>query len=166
MRVAAGLFGPQADMPQHRRDTVVDLAPGRHAVQAQRVFQRAANGLAWIERGVGILKHDLHAAGQRLSIARLPIRHDLAVEHDTAPRRCLQAQYRKRQCRLAASGFADQTEAFTALQFEIDAVDRTEQPPAAAQQAATDRKMDREILYAEDDIVAGSCRRFMHGDGT
>ena len=60
----------------------------------------------------------------------------------------------KRNRRLAAAGFADQTEALAALQFEIDAVDRTQQPPAAAEQAAADRKMDREILDAEDDVVA------------
>ena len=95
-----------------------------------------------------------------------PARHDLPVQHDAAARRRLQAKYRKRDRRLAATGFADQTEAFTALQFEIDAVDRTQQPPAAAQQAAANRKMDREILHAEDDIVARPPRRFMHGDGT
>ena len=57
---------------------------------------------------------------------------------------------RRSTCR---TGFADEAEAFAALQREIDAVDGTEQPPAAAQQAAADRKMDREILDAEDDIV-------------
>src|SRR6266850_3103329 len=166
MRVAASLFGPQPHMPEHRRNASVDLALSRHAMQAQRVFKRATNGLAWIERGVGILKHYLNDTGQCLSIARLPARHDLPVEHDAASRRHLQAKYRKCDSRLAATGFADETEAFTALQFKIDAVDRTQQPPAAAQQATTNRKMDREILHAEDDIVARLPRAFMHGDGT
>ena len=72
----------------------------------------------------------------------------------------------KRDRRLAATGFADEAEALAALQLEIDAVDRTQQPPAAAEQAATDRKMDREILHAEDDIVARLRRGFRHDDGT
>jgi hypothetical protein len=96
----------------------------------------------------------------------LPAVHDLPVQHDAASRRHLQAKYRKCDSRLATTGFADETEAFTALQFEIDAVDRTQQPPAAAQESTTNRKMDREILHAEDDIVAKAPRRFMHGDGT
>jgi hypothetical protein len=135
-------------------------------MQAQRGFKRATNGLAWIERGVGILKHHLYDTGQCLSIARLAVRHDLPIQYDAAPRRHLQAKYRKRDRRLATTGFADETEAFTALQFEIDAVDRAQQPPAAAQQATTNRKMDREILDAEDDIVARLPRAFMHDDGT
>ena len=91
---------------------------------------------------------------------------DVTVQHDAAVRRRLQAQDRKRNRRLATAGFADQTETLTALQFEIDAVDRTQQPPAAAQQATTNRKMDREILHAEDDIVARFPSAFMHDDGT
>ena len=63
---------------------------------------------------------------------------------------------------LPRAGFADEAEAFAALQLEIDAVDRAQQPPAAAEQAAAQRKMDREILDAEDEIVvrprsSGSC---------
>src|SRR5204862_1104619 len=53
MRVAAGLFGTQPDMPEHLGNAPVDLALRRHAMQAQRVFQRATDSLAWIERGVG-----------------------------------------------------------------------------------------------------------------
>jgi hypothetical protein len=153
-------------MPEHRRNASLDLAFGRHAMQAQRILKRATNGLARIERSVGILEHDLYDAGQGLSIARLPARHDLPVQHDAAARRHLQAKYRKRERRLAATGFADEAEAFTALQFEIDAIDRTQQPPAAAEQATTNRKMNREILHAKDDIVARFSSAFMHDDGT
>ena len=68
----------------------------------------------------------------------------------------------KRHGGLAAAGLADEAEAFAALQVEIDAVDGTQQPPPAAQQAAADLKMDREILDAEDDIVAGASQHAAH----
>ncbi|MGY3409578.1 hypothetical protein ACVWZV_005691 [Bradyrhizobium sp. GM5.1] len=62
-------------------------------------------------------------------------------------------------------------EAFAPLQGEIDAVNGTEQPPAAPEQAASERKMDREISDAENDIVVRPCfnqtsLRLMHGGDT
>src|SRR6185436_5652355 len=92
MRVAARLFGPQPDLPEHRRDASVDLAFGRHAMQAQRGFKRAAHGLAWIERGVGVLKHDLDQTRHGLAIARWPAADDFPVQHDAASRRHLHAK--------------------------------------------------------------------------
>jgi hypothetical protein len=52
------------------------------------------------------------------------------------------------------------------LPVEIDAVDRAQQPLAAAEEAAADRKMHREIPHAEDHIVARPRCGFMHGGGT
>src|SRR3954468_2523505 len=171
MRVAVGLPRPQAHMPQHLRDAVLDLALGRDAMHAQGIFQRAANGLARIERGIGILKHDLHDAGQRLPIAGWPVGHVLSVQHDAAARRGHQAKDRQCDRGLAGAGLADEAEAFAALEGEIDAVDGTKQPAAAPQQAASERKMDREIPDAENDVVVWPCLtqpvlRLMHGDDT
>lgn len=90
----------------------------------------------------------------------------MAVQHDPAPRRCEEPKQREGNGRLAAAGFADQAEALTALQLEIDAVDRAQQPPAAAEQATPERKMHREILHAEDDVVVRLHRGFRHDGDT
>ena len=54
------------------------------AMQAQRIGQRAAHGLARIERGVGVLEDHLHRARrlQPLALAEID-----AVEPDVAVRR-------------------------------------------------------------------------------
>ncbi|GLR84974.1 hypothetical protein GCM10007857_16840 [Bradyrhizobium iriomotense] len=135
-------------------------------MHTQGIFKRAANGLAWIERGVGILKHHLDDAGQRLSIPGLPARHDLPVQYNAAACRRQQAKDRKRHRRLAGAGLADEAEAFASLQLEIDTIDGAEQPPAAAQQAAAQRKMNRKILDTENEIVVRPAPRFMHGGNT
>ena len=87
VRVAVGLLGPQADRGQHVRDACLDLGLVGDAMQAQRIGQRAAHGLARIERGVGVLEDHLHGAGQVLRSPALAAGHDLAVEHDAAARR-------------------------------------------------------------------------------
>ncbi|MBB4422623.1 hypothetical protein GGD66_001149 [Bradyrhizobium sp. CIR48] len=73
--------------------------------------------------------------------------------------------------RLAGAGLADEAEAFAALQLEIDAIDGPEHPLAAAQQAAAERKVNREILDAEDEVIVRPSLtqhvlRLMHGDDT
>ena len=70
MRIAVGVIGGEADVPQHVGDAILDLARVGHAVQAQRIGERAAHGLARIERGVGVLEHHLHGAREAAAIDR------------------------------------------------------------------------------------------------
>ena len=62
VRVAVGMLGTQADLGHHVGDAVLDLGLVGDAVDAQRIGQRAAHGLARIERGVGVLEDHLDGA--------------------------------------------------------------------------------------------------------
>jgi len=131
--------------------TVLDLAGVGRAMQAQRIDQRPAHGLARIERGVGVLEHHLHGAREAATVDRAA-RADLhAVDRDRAARRRHQAENRKRDRGLAAPGFADQAEALTRAHCEIDPADRVQDTRAAAdaEERAGDLELDHEVLDLE-----------------
>ena len=123
-------------------------------MQAQRIGQGAAHGLARIERGVGVLEDHLDGARglQPLALAEVA-----AVERDVAVRRRDQAHDGERQGGLAAAGFAHQAQALAGLHVERDAVDGLQRVDAAGQRAA-DLEVDGEIVERE--------QRLSHDDGT
>ena len=118
------LIWPQAHMFQHVCNALVDLAVAGDAVEAERRFERAADGLAWIERRVRVLEDHLGKSRAVLPIPTGASADILTVEHDAASCWCLQPEDGKSEGRLSATGFADKAEAFAAFEFEIDAIYR------------------------------------------
>src|SRR5215218_9721506 len=158
VRIARRMLWPQADLREHRGDAGVDLAVVRHAMQAKRRRERRPDGLARVERGIGVLEDELRDTGPRHAVhAGADL---MAVEKDAAARRRLEAEDRQGEGRLAAAGLADDAEALALLELEIDAVDGREGPSAA--EVAPDRKMDRKVLDLEDRLGRG----LSHDDGT
>jgi len=78
---------------------------------------------AGIKGGVGILKDGLHAAAQGLQLALRDAGDGLAVKGHGARRRLEESEDNAGDGALAGAGFADQTEGFSALDGEGDAID-------------------------------------------
>src|SRR4051794_6419549 len=111
-------------MFQHVCDAIIDLAVAGDAVETKGRLERAPDGLAWIERGVRVLKDHLGKSCPVLSIPTGASADILTVEHNAASCWCLQPEDGEREGRLSATGFADKAEAFAAFQLDIDAIHR------------------------------------------
>ena len=64
MRPAAEVLVAQAHAAQHLARRVLACGGVAFTVDEQRLQQRVADGLPWVERAVGVLKDDLHGAPQ------------------------------------------------------------------------------------------------------
>src|SRR5207344_1237895 len=110
---AIGVLGREADDAQELVDTPLELGPATDSVNLQRLADGVANGHTWVERRVGILKHDLHLATVRAHLPTFECRDVLAGEEDPPTRRLDELEDRARKGRLAAAGLADETESLT-----------------------------------------------------
>src|SRR5262245_52686919 len=118
-------------------------------MHAERLTDDVTCGHARIERGEGILEHDLHRAAHRAQLA-LAERRDLgAVELDAARGRLDQPQHGARDCGFAAAGFADEAERLAHSNRKTDAIHRMHGADLAAQHAAAHRVMLDEVLHLE-----------------
>ena len=106
-----------------------------------------ADGHARIERGERVLEHDLHVAPHGAQVAAGKAKHVLSVKGDLAFAGFDEAQHAARRGRLAATGLADQSERFAAVDRKRHAVHRVNAPDLARKQAALDGKM---LLQAGD----------------
>ena len=111
----------EADMPHQLAQLFAQRGAAVAAELAHRPADDAADGLAAVERGIGVLEDDL----QRLQLRRLPLggarRQLLAVELDDAigiGRREAEQQLRQR-C-LAAAGFADKAQGLSPGQISSE----------------------------------------------
>ena len=157
VRVAVGVLGAEADLGHHVHDAGLDLGLVPHAVQAQRIGQRPAHGLARVERGVRVLEDHLHRARHLHAIGRRVAGDLLAADMDAAFGRQQQAHDGECERGLAAARFAHQPQALAGLHVERDTVDRL-QGLDAARQGAADLEMDGEAVEGEQGLS--------HGDGT
>ena len=90
----------------------------RLAVDSEGLGENLLNGHARVERGVGVLEDDLHAAAQVAHGGGGGGRKGLALEDDNAGGGFDQAQQYAGDGGLAAAGFADQAERFAGLDGE------------------------------------------------
>jgi hypothetical protein len=105
----------QPDQSQQLGDTVV--APfGRHdVVQGERFGEQLLHGHARIERGVRVLKDDLHLAPERSQLLLIEGENIATVEAQLARGRLDQPQNEASDGGFAAAGFADQRQGLTGL---------------------------------------------------
>ena len=80
----------------------------------------AVDGVARMERGVGVLEHHLDGAVEGLVARR---RHRLSVDHDAAVRDRRKAADRAQHRRLAGAGFADEAEGRAGLHVKAHVLD-------------------------------------------
>src|SRR5579864_905597 len=134
-------------MPHIEADEIDELAHhlaprlgGADAVDDERLADDVEDGHAWIERAEGVLEDELHLAAKRLERLALERRHidgrPRIVEGDRARIGRERAKQQLAQRRLAAAAFADEAQAFAALDREADIVDGGEASGLAAEDAA------------------------------
>ena len=145
------MFGQQADdlqqfaHPRFARSGIADL------VHPHRLGQDLAHRHARIERGVGVLKDDLHVPAQPPQCILAEIGDFLAPETHRARRRIHQAQHETSRGRLAATGLADQRQRLAARDLEADILDGAHQTHLPAQDdAAAELKMFDQAVDLED----------------
>jgi hypothetical protein len=143
MRVARPeQFRVHADLAQRLAG---DLARRRfpRALYERSERDRVADRHARVQRGIGILKHHLHLAAQRID--RDPVRRAdrVAVEHQFPAIRHEQVQQQPCQGRFSAPRLADHAQRLAFPDVERDAVDRLDRLAAGP----LDRKMLFQIAH-------------------
>ena len=138
MRIAVGKgFGPQAHLAEQLARQRARGAVS-HAVNFWTERDRFLDGEAWVQRGIAVLKHHLHAAAQFAQRQRAADLH--AVIDDVAGIALHQVHQQPCGGRLAAAGFADDADGFALGDGEGDIIDRAH-GLAGAEQIAAHRKM-------------------------
>ncbi len=93
-----------------------------------------ADGHARIERRERVLEHDLHVAPHGAQVAAGKAKHVLAVKGDLAFAGFDEAQHAARRGGLAATGLADQSQRFAAVDRKRHAVHGVNAPDLARKQ--------------------------------
>ncbi len=126
-RVAGGGVGRQPDAVEQFGDAGLHRSPGRgQAVHAQGFGDDLADGHARVQRGVGVLKYDLHVAPAAAQGGGGESAQVLAVEADAAGGGLQQAQREAGGGGFATAGLADQGEGFAWGDVKRDAVHRAD----------------------------------------
>ena len=86
MRVAVGMVGVETHLIQHLQHNLLAFTAVAQAVNFQAFGNRFAHGNARVERGIGVLKDDLHVAAQRLKIAAALGKNIFAIKEDRTGR--------------------------------------------------------------------------------
>ena len=125
---------------------------GHDPVHAQCLPEHLANGHAWIERAVGVLKHHLHAAivsPQRLAAERPDI---FTVEQDLPGIGLDQPHQRAGQGGLAAAGLTHHRQCLATLHCKCHAVECPHHRAPAVPAIPAHRKAAHEIVHAQQHI--------------
>jgi hypothetical protein len=93
-----------------------------YTMDRERIGNNAPRCFAWIERGKGILKHDLHASAHCLELCAAHGPHILAIEQDTSSRGFKQTHDQTYRCTLSTATLANEPEGFAWLYRQIDTI--------------------------------------------
>ena len=115
----------------------------------QGLCDDVSNPHTGIERTGGILKDDLHIAPDQLHLAGRKVKDRLSVESNATGGVRNQSKYRPGDGGLAASGFADQTERFAAIDMERDPVDGIQPFRRSPENSYAHGKSDRDLLHIQ-----------------
>jgi len=117
------MHGPQAHAADQFVDAPVRGGALRHAACPQAFHDRLAHRHARMQRGIGILEHDLHLAAQQAHLAGRHLVEVAAVEQHLAAGLAHQVEDHAAKRRLARTGFAHQPQRLAAPDLEVDAID-------------------------------------------
>jgi hypothetical protein len=141
--------GIEADALEEAPGAGARLAAGR-AVHEQAERHRVVDRHARIQRGVRVLKDELHVPAQPLQARPARRAQILAEERDGARIGLEQAENQPGQGRLAAPGFADDAQRLLRLHGERDVVHRPHPRLRPEEKAAADGKVLAEPAGRED----------------
>ena len=125
MRIAVNVRGVQTDLLHQLPHVLVPLGFRRAAfVDDQGLFNDLAYLHPRVQRGIGILEHDLHVLTQPLQLFSAQMGDRFVFIDDLTLRRLDQAQKCAHERRLSAAGLAAKAQCFAPVELEINAVDR------------------------------------------
>ena len=105
---------------QQLADPASPVPVARQAMDAQRLADDLAHGLAWVQARVGVLEHHLEAPSASPQLAAFQQQQVLAVEPDAPRLRPVHAHDGAAGRGLAGAGFADQPERLAGRAIEND----------------------------------------------
>ena len=111
----------------------------------ERFAHDGAHGHAGVQRAVGILEHDLHAAARGPQRFGIHGKQVPAFEQHVAAGRLLQSQHGSAHGGLAAPGFPDQPEGFPGLDIERHVVHGLDPRGHVREEAASDGEIFFEV---------------------
>jgi hypothetical protein len=120
----------------------------RQPVDRQRLGERLPHGHAGVERAVGILEHDLHAAAQRAQRAGVERQHVLAIEGHAAGVRLDQPEDSAAHGGLAAPRLAHEPERLPrgyCERYAVHGAHRGVRPAQAEQPALAAKVLDEPV---------------------
>ena len=160
VRVAVYHRRRQRHFFEHGRDFVGALLPRELRLVHQEAFaDDFADGQAWRERAVGILKDDLHVGFEFLPRFFVDFGEILAFKVDVAAIR-QHVHQRFAEGGFAGAGFADDTDGLPLVQGEVDAFDGVEGFARFAEEAALDDEFDVHVFGVNQDAGAFGLRFF------
>src|SRR4051812_35857500 len=121
-------------------------APVDHMVENECFTQGLSDGHPWIERRVGILKHDLKLLAAATHGGFLARVDTLPIDDDLTGSRLLQKQDTTPGCRFAAAALANERKGIPLCNAEADAIDRPHGDSRAAQQRVSYGALHGKVL--------------------
>src|SRR5580698_7077773 len=104
------------------------VAAVANSLDDKRLLDDRPDAHAGVERGVGVLEHELEVAPTPAKFAPAKCRQILALESNATASRTLQSHDQTTDCGLPTAGLADQPEGSPALDLERDVRDGLHRP--------------------------------------
>ena len=125
----------QADPFEQFGDPLLALGGRTDTVDNQQFFDNVSRRHARVQRGVRVLKNNLHLAADWPHIGLIQVGDITAVKLDAAFGGIEQPEHGSAHGRFAAAAFAHQAEGFALIDVKTDAIDRINLADAARQKA-------------------------------
>ena len=132
----------------------VRVLPLGQLVHLQRLADDVARRHARVQRAVGVLEDELHAAVHGAHAAALELRQVLAVEEDLAARGLHQLHDAAGHARLAATALPDQPQRLPPRNAEAHVVDGLHRPHLLLKQPRTDGVMHLKVPHLQQPTFA------------
>jgi hypothetical protein len=146
------MVGAEADLTDHGVDTVLALASGpANVMDLECFFEHRTDAHARIQRGKGILQHQLHPFAHCTKLALAARAERPVIDSNIPGRRTKQSDDEAGKRALSGARFPNYGEAGTAWYAEADAIYGTDRLAGIpGEQAFRDRKMLAHVLRNDD----------------
>ncbi len=134
MRIAIERLGAHPHPRKELRDTIFLVAATRQSMYFEALADDRPYPHPRIERGVGILKNELHLAAELAQFGSRKRREVATIIEDLTGRRLDQLQNQPPQRRFAGAGFTYQPDRFAPHNLQVDTVNRLDREPLAPEQ--------------------------------
>lgn len=117
------MAGVESHFGEELRDALLASRAAGEFVDVERFTDDVLDGHAGIERGVGVLEDDLHAAAHFFEIVSIEGSEISTIEGDLARGGFGKAEDGSANCGFAAATFADKAQSFSAVNVQVNPLD-------------------------------------------